>query len=361
MANINSYIISRGAKRISFFHPYNELDALVFARISYLPFHKISLKKDDTIGSVCRRMFDELSSKDFAWPGDYELVENLIDARRFNRKRISNFIRNNNRSLEKQFSAVTIHLSPKKMYLSFFGTDESIIGWKEDFNLAFLDHVPAQTAALRYLNNLAKKYPDKKIYLGGHSKGGNLAIYSSIMAKDEVQKRIKTVYNYDGPGLRSGTMALDTGTEMVVNKIRSTIPQGSIIGRLFEHNESIKVVKSTAKNLYQHDIYSWETKGTKFVESKVTGASNFADKTITNWLESATKNERKIFINAMFDALSSADVNSPLDLRDKWLKAMPTMLKSFIKLPKEERKVVLTVWKKLGSSLFKAWRDDNGK
>lgn len=361
MENINSYIVSHGAKRIGLFHPYNELDALVFARISYLPLHKISLKKSETIGSACEKLIDVLKENDFSWPGDYEFTKSLIDANRFKDCQLSNFVRNNNRSLEKQFSAITVHIGHRKMYLSYFGTDDSIIGWKEDFNLAFLDHIPAQTAALRYLNTLTKKYPHKKMYLGGHSKGGNLAIYASTMAKDEIQKKIKRVYNYDGPGLRSGTMALDTGSEKVVGKIYSTIPQGSIIGRLFEHNESVKVVKSTAKGLYQHDIYTWQVEGTKFVKSKTTEASDLADETITKWLESATREERKVFINATFEALENAEVNNPIELRDKWLKTMPKMIKYMVKLPKEERKTVINVWTKLGKAFLRARRDKNAK
>ena len=361
MENINSYIISRKAKRIGFFNPYNELDALVFARVSYLPLYRIKMSKKETIGSICFKLSETLKKEDYAWPDDYDFVNNLKDARRFARKRVSNYVRNNNRSLEKQFSAITIHVNHFTMYLSFFGTDETITGWKEDFNLAFLDHIPAQTAASKYFKTVAKKYPYKKVYLGGHSKGGNLAIYASVVAPDALQKRITTVYNYDGPGLRRGTMALDIGSEKVIGKIRSYIPQGSVIGRLFEHNEKVKVVESTAKSLYQHDIYSWKISGTKFVKAKSTKQSDLTDRTITKWLESATKEERKIFINAMFKALEDADVNNPLELKAKWVKAMPTMLKSFVKLPKEERKVVIDVWKKLGASFLKARKEENGE
>ena len=361
MTNINSYIVSHGAKRIGFFNPYNELDALVFARISYLPFYKIKLGKNETIGSACAKMIEQLSPKDYGWPDDVKLVENLKNARRFKNKRISDYRRNNNKALEKQFSAITIHLSHTKMYLSFFGTDDTIIGWKEDFNLAFLDHVPAQTEAKKYLDTLEKKYPLKRIYLGGHSKGGNLAIYASVLAPDAVQKRIKKIHNYDGPGLRKGTIALDAGSEKVTGKIESFIPQESVVGRLFEHNEKVEVVKSEAKGLFQHDVYSWQIHGTKFVRSKSTQSSNLTDKTITRWLETATPSERKIFINALFDALASADINNPLELKAKWLKMMPTMLKSFVKLPKDQRKVVMVVWKKLGKSFLEARREENAK
>ena len=357
MANLNSYLVSHGGKKIGLFHPYNEIDALVLARFSYLPFHRIKLEKDETIGSACVKLSETLTVKDFCWPDDFEFVENLKNSRRFSKKRISDYVKSNSKALEKQFSAITIHLSPVKMYLSFFGTDNILTAWKEDFNLAFMDHVPAQTEAKKYLDSLSKKYLMKKIFLGGHSKGGNLAIYASITAPDALQKRIKKIYNYDGPGLRKGTMALDTGSEHVSGKIVSIIPQDSIIGRLFEHNETVKVIKSSAKNLYQHDIYSWQISGNRFVKSKSTKASDLVDKTITGWLETASKEERKIFINSLFEALGNAEVNGPLEIKSKWLKVMTNILKTYVKLPKENKKAILEVWKKLGASFLKARKE----
>lgn len=360
MANINSYIISH-QKRIGLFNPYNELDALVFARFSYLPFHRIRLSENETIGGACRKLSEILNREDYVWPDDFDFVENLKKSHRFSGLNISNFVRRNSNSLEKQFSAITIHLNPFKMYISFFGTDNILVGWKEDFNLAFMDHIPSQTEAKKYLEVVANKYPLKKMYLGGHSKGGNLAMYSSITAPDSLQKRIKKIYNYDGPGLRKGTMALDLGHEKVLGKIISIIPQDSIVGRLFEHNEAVKVVKSNAKSLYQHDIYSWEINDKKFVESKTTKGSDLVDKTITNWLETASKDERKVFINSLFEALEKANINGPLDLKSKWPKIMTNALKTFVKLPKENKKTIMEVWKKLGSSFLNARKGKNAK
>ncbi len=358
MANINSYITSHQG-RIGIFNPYNELDALVFARFSYLPLNRIKLSDHETIGSVCEKLSEHLTREDYVWPDDYDFVENLKNSRRFSKKHITDYVRKNSTALEKQFSAVTIHINPSKMYVSFFGTDNILIGWKEDFNLAFLDHIPAQTEAQKYLNDVSSKHKLKKMYLGGHSKGGNLAIYSSITAADSLQKRIIRIYNYDGPGLRKGTMALDTGTEKVSGKIISIIPQDSVIGRLFEHNEKVIVIKSNAKNLYQHDIYSWQTKGTRFVESKSTKGSNLVDKAITGWLETASEEERKIFINSLFNALSNAEINGPLDLRTKWPKVMANILKTYVKLPNDKKKTIMVVWKKLGSAFLKARKDEN--
>lgn len=357
MSNLNTYLEERGNFSLAE-RPFNDVDAMVLARISYLPLDKITLKTRETIGSICQK-FASLNPTDFRWPDDIILNKNLESSRRFKDMRVTHFVKNNSRSAERQFSAVTIHLDFKTMYLSFFGTDDSVIGWKEDFNLAILETIPAQVEALKYLKTLHRRYFWKKIYLGGHSKGGNIAVYASLTAPDHYQKKMIKIYNFDGPGLRKGTLALDKGSEKVLSKIHSFIPQDSIIGRLFEHNEKFTVVKSTSKAFYQHDIYSWEIKGDKLVKSKITSASDFTDRMITEWLDSATMEEKQIFIDGMFKIFDDAKVKGPLDLKARWTKYAPTLIKSFIDTPNDEKKTILKVWLKLGHSFMKARK--NGK
>ena len=361
MSNINTYLSWRGSQKLSVLNPFNDVDAIILARFSYLPFYRIALAEKETVGSLCEKLSARLKISDYAWPDDFELVNNLKNARRFKNLRVTDYVRKNSKSLERQFSAVTIHLSSYEMYLSFLGTDDTLVGWKEDFNLAFLDVIPAQLEGEKYLEAVHKKYPRKLLRLGGHSKGGNLAMYSAITAPDRLQRKMLRIYNFDGPGLRKGTAALDLGPEKVIRKIRSFIPQGSVVGRLFEHREKVRIVKSTAKYLYQHDVYSWEIDGKKIVPSSTTKVSDLVDKTITTWLESASKEEREIFINSLFQVFASANVNNPLELKAKWLKAAPTLVKSYHNLPKDERKIIAEVWKKLGASFLKARKEEHVK
>ncbi|MBR1802325.1 DUF2974 domain-containing protein [Candidatus Saccharibacteria bacterium] len=356
MENINSYIACQ-KKRVSIFNPINDVDAMILARFSYLPFHKIKLGERETIGSICQKMTEKLKVEDFAWPDDYEYVQKMFVSKRFKNMRVTDYVRKNSEKIERQFSAVTIHTTYYEMYLSFFGTDDTLVGWKEDFNLAFLDVIPAQKAGAEYLAAVHRKYPTKLLRLGGHSKGGNIAMYSAITAKDSWQRRMLKIYNFDGPGLRKGTAALDTGSEKVLRKIRSFIPQGSVIGRLFEHKEKVRVVKSVGNNLYQHDLYTWQISGKNIVPSSTTKASDLADKTITNWLESASKEDQKIFINSIFKVFASANVNTPLELKANFLKFTPTLLKAYRSLPKEQRKVIMEIWKKLAISFMKARKE----
>lgn len=357
MSNLNTYLEKRGGLKLDAKHPFNEIDAMVLARISYLPFDKILLGRKETIYSVCSKM-SQLSAEDFRWPDDVFLVSNLMESVRFRGMRIIDYVKNNSVKAERQFSAVTILMNRREMYLSYFGTDDSIIGWKEDFNLAILDRIPAQIEGAKYLRFIRICHPFRKIYLGGHSKGGNVAMFATIMAPDRLQKKILGVYNFDGPGLRAGTEALDKGSEKILPKIQSFIPQDSIIGRLFEHREKFTVVKSNSKNLYQHDIYSWEVRGNNFVRSESTKASDMTDKTITDWLESATMSEKKIFIDGMFKIFDSAKVKNPIDFKKNWIRYAPILFKSFVNTSKRDRKIILKVWKKLGKSFLKARKEN---
>ena len=352
VANVNDYLIWRGDLPINKRHPFNEVDALVLARVSYLPFFKVGFSRRETLGSLTAKMAD-FKTKDFIWPDDQPFARLLAQSRRFRNLLVTNYARHNDPKIEKQFSAVTVHLNYREMFLSFFGTDNTLNGWKEDFNMAFMETVPAQAEGLRYTRQLARRFRWKKMYLGGHSKGGNVAMYAAVMAPDSLQRRIMRVFNLDGPGLSSGLIARDVG-ESILPKIVSVIPQDSVIGRLLEHREKVLVVKSEAKRLYQHDLYSWQVGYKSLVRSETTKRSDLVDKTITTWLYSATPEQRKTFVDGMFEILAAAEVETPFDILEKWYTYVPAMVKSYREIPKDERKVIMEVWRKLAESYFKS-------
>lgn len=358
MANICDYLREYEERKISKEAPFSEADQLILARFSYLPFPKIKIGAFETIGSIAKKM-SLLSSEDFCWPNDEEYIKLLRHTKRFAKMRVSHFVRNDDKDLEKQFSAITIHMNLKRAYLSFFGTDSSITGWKEDFNMAVLDKIPAQIEALEYLKRISHGFFWKKLYLGGHSKGGNVAIFAAIHASDGIQEKIQAVYNYDGPGIRKDLVDQDTGPVQVLEKIHSFVPQESVIGRLFEHREGLTIVLSTAKNLYQHDIYSWQVNGNKFVRSKTTKRSDMINRTINKWMQTASQDEIKIFINGMFEIFASVKLNNPIELMREWKHFGPKILKEFMNAPKEKKKVISEVWRKLGESLIRSQIEQN--
>ena len=176
----------------------NEVDSIILARFSYLPFKDIDLKQTDNIENISIKMKD-LELDKFTWKDDKEFIIKLGKSKRYKDLIISDYEEIIDLEAQKQFAAITIWLPNRYKYISFRGTDTSLVGWKEDFNMSFMKDIPSQKESVRYLNKIAKKYRGK-IIVGGHSKGGNLAIYSSMFCDDKIKKRILAIINADGPG-----------------------------------------------------------------------------------------------------------------------------------------------------------------
>ena len=339
MTNINDYLIWRGDLPINKKFPFNEIDALILGRFSYLTFHKIKMNKKETIESISKKMRG-IPNEDFLLNGDKELITNLGDSDRFKNLLVTDYVRNSSKGLEKQFSAITIHLSMSELYVSYIGTDDTINGWKEDFNMMFLENVPCQISGTEYLTKISKKYPYCKIRIGGHSKGGNIAIYSAITVTKTIQKRIIKVYNYDGPGFRKEVLD-KYDYEGVINKIESYIPQDSIVGRLLYHKEKMTITHSIEKGVMQHDIYSWEVLKDDLVYSeRITEDSEDIDETITTWFEETTNEQRRIVVDTVFDLLYSSEVEDFEELSQNIAKKLPTMIKTYKSVSKEDREMI---------------------
>ena len=214
---------------------------------------------------------------------------------------------------ETQFAAMALLLEDGSAFLAFRGTDYSLTGWKEDFNMSFQDSIPAQREALRYTREFAEVWP-VIMRLGGHSKGGNIAVYAAAKSEPEVQQRIAAVYNNDGPGFTESLMG-DPGYLAMVPKIKTYIPQSSIIGMLLEHEEPYSVVKSSLTGILQHEIYSWGVIGGDFIHvEEVTESSRFIDGTIKRWVSDMDKEERSILVDKVFGLLGAGGKEQLFDL-----------------------------------------------
>jgi hypothetical protein len=214
---------------------------------------------------------------------------------------------------ETQFAAITFLLDSNAAFVAFRGTDYTLTGWKEDFNMTFQESVPAQRLAAQYVAEVSGRYPIP-LYLGGHSKGGNLAVFSAVKADPEIRKRIRAIYNHDGPGFTDFIMN-DPAYQQISHRISTIIPQSSVIGMLLEHREPYIVVKSKQIGLLQHDFYSWQLDGPAFIPmEEVTADSKFLDLTIKEWLSGLTNEERNEIVDTVFDLLSLGDAKSVFDL-----------------------------------------------
>ena len=239
-------------------------------------------------------------------------------------------------SSDKQFSATTLRLPTGDAYVSFRGTDNTLVGWKEDFNMAFETGVPSQLAALAYLERVAPAVSGD-IYLGGHSKGGNLAVYATARCSERVAGRIARAFSHDGPGFTAQALADDAWLARA-HLVSKTVPRSSVIGMLFERQEDYEVVSSSTTGLMQHDPFSWVVEGDRLqrVEGLGRGAS-FVDKGLNEWIASMSREEREGFVETLFSVLGAAGEDTFAELGENWQAAVPAMLRRLGELEPEQR------------------------
>ena len=352
MANINDYLRWRGDIPVSYKYKFNEIDSMILARFSYLRFDKIKMKKEETIESISKKM-KKLDNEEFRYNGDKELITYLGESNRFKNMIVTDYIQNNESELEQQFGAITVHISNKEMYISYIGTDSTIYGWKEDFNMAFMDTVPCQILGAKYVNRIAHKYPSKRIRIGGHSKGGNVAIYSALEASVDVQNRIIKIYNYDGPGFNKKVVEKYRANKLT-KKIETYIPQDSIIGRIMTHKEKCTVVLSTEKGIYQHDIYSWQIVKDDLIKAEaLTDSSEIIKATLNDWLSNTTIAQRKIFFDGIFELFYATNADSFSEISQELSKNMLKILNAYKEISEEDKKEMFAMLKIFGKAYVK--------
>lgn len=306
MTNVFDYLLWRGDLTLEQ-SPFQDVDGLILTCLSYHFFTEVLEQYDATpvrIEELAQKVKDlpqeKLRMRD---PQDVVLLQLMGKSQRFKNMEVCFYVDHVDLEKEAQFSAITILLGDGTFFIAYRGTDLTLIGWKEDFNMSFLDFVPAQIAAAAYLLYVSKNLPGK-MRIGGHSKGGNLAVFASAVSPQKIQERILCIYNHDGPGFQEGMLRF-RGYKEIVPKIYSFVPESSIIGMLMSRQGGYTVVKSAEKGLLQHDPYSWEVSGKDFIRlESVSIESKFWDKTLKSWLKSLTPEKREKFVDALFELLS---------------------------------------------------------
>ena len=213
------------------------------------------------------------------------------------------------------YMSISFFPADDTVFVAYRGTDDTITGWREDFRMAFLTPVPAQKRAEEYL--MKASADAERIYLGGHSKGGNLALWAAMNASDEIAERIEGIYNFDGPGFLDDVWESELYAR-IAGKVSTVIPTGSVVGLLLKHDKHYRVTKSSAKNyLYQHDALTWEVEGTRFVcDEDVAPDVKRAHEVVGKWIYSMEPDDRRAFIEGFFDILCSTGGKTVTDLAE---------------------------------------------
>lgn len=340
MSNIIDYIKWRGD--LSFNQSeFNEIDNLILARFSYFCLDGAIKENEKMTIKQAYENTEEIGipEQKILQIEDKDLFPAMAKSKRFGKLYIIEYVNNVDEDEEKQFSAVTILLPDNTMYVAYRGTDNTLVGWKEDFNMCFSSNVPSQLAATQYLEKVSK-LNKRKIRVGGHSKGGNLAIYAAVFANDSVKNRIINVYNNDGPGMSSDIIEKQEYKDMV-NKIYTYVPQSSIIGRLLYHEEKYKVIESTQTGIMQHDLYSWQLEGKKFTYlEELTKESKVADKVIKGWLNGISPERRQEFVDILYQILITTNAQTLKEFSNNWLKNASICLKAYTTSNEEDKKII---------------------
>lgn len=354
MANILDYIQWRGDLSLAK-DEFNEIDNLILSRFSYFPFDEI-IKENEviTIKELSERFKEkDISTMPILWEDDVKLFPTMGQSKRFGEMKATKYVNKINVEQEKQFSAITVIMPDETIYVSYRGTDNTVVGWKEDLNMTFKSHIPSQIDAVKYLEEIAEEYPNK-IRIGGHSKGGNLAVYAATFANETIKNRVINIYNNDGPGFNDEIIETKEYKEMI-ERVNTYIPQESIFGRLLNHEEKYTVVKSTEKGVMQHDLYSWQLLGKKFVYLKeVTNGSKFIDKSIKDWLEQIDMEKREQVIDIIFQVINSTNAETLSDIKSHWFANAKTLINSYRLVDQESKRMILETL----SALFKIVKDN---
>ena len=330
------------------------VDSLVLSWISY--FH---LPEDDPRfttweGAPLRELlraerFDAMFGTTWDPEGSRDLLFAACANPRFREAWVCGYRTRFDETTEEQFAAMTFRLADGSSYVAFRGTDSTIVGWKEDFNMAFQSPVPSQESAVAYLEEAARALSGP-LLCGGHSKGGNLAVYAAIMCSRTVQDRIVQAFSHDGPGFNERFLRDDRFARMAP-RIDKTLPQSSIFGMIFEDQEDYSIVESTGFSLLQHNPFTWVVEGDEFkCVERISAGARYVDSTLADWLRGVTPEARGRFIDALFEVLDVTDAERFADVRADWRESIPKMIAAAGELDPETRSLIIETLKVLARS-----------
>lgn len=335
--------------KIKFKNSFNIIDCLIFSIFSYYHFNCLDFNGEISIKDISKKII--LDDK-YLLSKEYKILLSKLNCPRYSDIKIIKYKEIFSKINEEQFKAYTLKLNEKTIFISFSGTDNSIVGWKENFNMSFKDSVPSQKEAYLYL----KEYENTKfsnIYIGGHSKGGNLAIYSSLCQNKDLYKKIKNIFNFDGPGFLNNIKENECFNE-IENKVIKIVPEFSMVGTLLNEAFSYYVIKSNGIGIKQHYPFYWKIKNKNFDyidnNTRTSIAFNLTTKEILNTISS---NDRERFVELLYALFDKLDVDTIQQIKLDFSSVVKTIILEINKLNKEDKKFMFNLGKLILKSYFK--------
>ena len=345
MSDIFDYLRWRGDLSFSEAE-FCEVDGLILSMLSYIDFGVVGGGDDVTLREA---------SLDYCPNGDYGCVDYglIIPAFNINKtfclsgasKRlgdltVSDYLALTDDGAGVQFAALTYHIDKKYAVVVFRGTDDSLVGWREDCSLAYLDEIPAQGLAVKYFSSVSEKYPQKRFFVVGHSKGGNLALYASVNCRERESRRIVRTYCYDGPGL-SRAMLESEKYKLLESRITVILPQSSLIGVMFEKGKNYTVVESNGVGAFQHDPFTWELDGPNFKRScELSAAGKVNEERFRKRMERMSIDERRETVEALFSLVDSLGIRTLSELKECGASNALVLIRNYSSLDKRKKELI---------------------
>ena len=345
---------------------FSEIDALVLTELEYLPLEKVVPSDENgenfvTVKEIAaymkehkKQLFDE--NPMMVTEERHEVSQVIAEAPRFQSMKFFGAVSVWDKDTTKQFAAITVEVEPDVRLVIFRGTDDTLIGWKEDFLMTYSPLVAAQTDAKEYLAKQASLF-DGDLMVSGHSKGGNLALYAAATQEEDVQLRIVDIFCFDSPGLYRSVIETK-GYQNIVPLAMRYIPQDALVGLMLESEVPYVIVKSNAIGAMQHSAMTWGIEDGQFVKvEKLTKSSQLNDQTFKKWTETVSDEELELFWNVFFELLFTAGIETVNDLYGQFMHYVQEFLKLAGKMDEEKRELLVRIALLLVSTRFEVWKD----
>lgn len=314
MENIIDYVGEYGKYTFEE-RPLNEVDSLVLCQFVYLNFGPfvpgLNEKKDSvSIQEIYVHPDRDRILEDYWYKeNNQELFAKMAQSKRFSSLKMNYYENIIDAEDETQFSAMTYFLEDGKSYIAYRGTDATMVGWKEDLNMAFSKPLHSQQLGAEYLDKAANRI-EGDFYAGGHSKGGNLAVYAAMNCKGKTRKKLLHVYNHDGPGFRP-EIRQQGNYEAIADRVSKFIPRSSLVGMILEDHNDFEVVESRGIGPFQHNAYNWKCKEASFVRAKnMSNIRLLRDASFNEWVLSLSEEETHIFVDTLYEVISASEAST---------------------------------------------------
>ncbi|MDE7340772.1 MAG: DUF2974 domain-containing protein [Lachnospiraceae bacterium] len=362
MGTIINYIEEYGDYTFSE-KPFGEVDSLILCQFAYLKFDGLVPGVDDDAPPVSIRQvfenrdYDNLYGDERYREKNTELFLAMVHSRRFGSLKMNYYVNQIELEKETQFSAVTFQPDEELYYIAYRGTDETIVGWKEDLNLAFSEPVPGQLMSVEYLEKSAGKI-GKPFYMGGHSKGGNFAVYAAMNCRQDIQDKIVIIFNHDGPGFRPEVR--EKGQfDRIKDRIRQTVPHSSMVGMLLSSEENYRVVESRNFGLAQHDPYSWLVEKDDFrIVKQIYSGRMFVDTTLNDWILSLNQEQMRIFVDTLYDVVKASEADNLIDFTANWKRSIQGIMSAIKNVDADTTKIMNDIMKALFEMLSQHTKEE---